>query len=397
MATHYCLDTNSLLDSPELIPGLLQAGHSVSIPLHVVLELDALKKKAHLRERVADTVAQLHDNFENIEFLTDTETGKSGLYKSTVDLTIIKELESKRPYSPVLVTSDRIMSLLARIEGVASEAPEKCGDVDLSPSERHTGFVDSGCQIYPNSFTWESGRPVYHRAKGEAKVIAYENEVWKLAPKNVYQNLAMELLLDEAVDLVTLQSPAGFGKTMCALAAGLFLTLEEKRYDKIYVIKATKEVDESLGFLPGDIKDKISPYFSYLDDLILKLHETRPANRIFKDVKDPSKGLDPKKFDTVPLQYLRGKNIENAFVIIDEAQNISRHGIRTVLTRMGNNVKCVCLGDVRQIDNENLNSHDNGLSWVVKKCLGANNYAHLVMKGQKSRGPITDLVLQNNL
>lgn len=394
MQIDYCLDTNSLINNPEIINELLNQDSKVTIPLHVILELDKLKKKQALTDRVAEIVSSLHSNFERISFLAYHSSDTTELYSSCVDLTILEEASCELARPRTIVTSDGIMQLLARIKKLDFVSPDITGVTHQSPSEKHTGFVSGDGKELANSFSWVEGKPVFNKANGDRKLVSYDNEVWKLSPKNVYQNLAMELLLEPSIDLVTLQSPAGFGKTMCALAAGLYLTLEKKLYDKIYVVKSTTEVDDSLGFLPGAIEDKIHPYFAYLDPLIRKLHSLRPANRIFKAPDDPSRGYDPKKFETLPLQYLRGMNIENAFVIIDETQNVSRHGIRTALTRLGNNVKCVCLGDVRQIDNENLNAYDNGLSWIVKKCLGAPNYAHLVMKGQKSRGPITDLILQ---
>ena len=90
-------------------------------------------------------------------------------------------------------------------------------------------------------------------------------------------------------------------------------------------------------------------------------------------------------------------NIENAFVVIDEAQNLARSEVRALLTRMGEGVKCFCLGDTRQVDNPYLNESNNGLNWVVKKLKGYKNYAHMVLKGEKSRGPITDIVLKSKL
>lgn len=393
----FCLDTNSLLDDPCIIEKLLkQDGVQVKIPYHVILELDKLKSKSHLRDRITDIVKSIEENYENIGVLKSPDTYDTPLFTGTVDTTIINEIKECGSKEFTLISNDRIMRLLARIDGINSIGTHVV-ETGQSISEKNTGFFTDPANPIINGFMWVDGKPVYYKADGTQKCISYQNEVWKLEPRSVYQNLAMELLLDQKIDLLTLQSPAGYGKTLCALAAAFYLTFEKKLFDKIYIVKATQEVDASLGFLPGTLEDKIKPYFSYLDDLVLKLHELRPVNRIFNNPKEPAQGYDRKKFETVPIQFLRGKNIDNAFVIIDETQNISRHGVRTLLTRMGENVKCTCLGDVRQIDNENLNSHDNGLTWIVKKCLGAHNFAHFVMKGQRSRGPITDLVLATEL
>lgn len=107
--------------------------------------------------------------------------------------------------------------------------------------------------------------------------------------------------------------------------------------------------------------------------------------------------LNPKKVEILPLGFVRGMNIENAFVIIDETQNLSRYEVRTLLSRMGEQVKCVCIGDTRQVDNPHLNESNNGLNWIVKKCKGLNGYAHMVLKGDKSRGPITDMIIKSRL
>jgi predicted ribonuclease YlaK len=107
--------------------------------------------------------------------------------------------------------------------------------------------------------------------------------------------------------------------------------------------------------------------------------------------------IQSKTFEILPLAYIRGMNIENAVVIIDEMQNMSRAECRALLSRLGEGVKCICLGDIHQVDNPYLNQENNGLNWIVKKFKGSNIYSHLVLKGDKSRGPITDLVINSGL
>lgn len=118
----------------------------------------------------------------------------------------------------------------------------------------------------------------------------------------------------------------------------------QHRYRKIFIIRPTTIIGEELGFLPGDLEEKIEPYFRPIRDLIMKLHEIRPCNRIFTD-GDPKKGIDRDYLEFLPITYLRGMNLENAIVIIDEAQNLSRLEMRTVLSRMGENVRCILTGD----------------------------------------------------
>ena len=218
-----------------------------------------------------------------------------------------------------------------------------------------------------------------------------------MLPRTVYQNLALELMTSEEIPIVSIQSEAGYGKSHLALASALYLTLEKKRFNKIYVVKPMIEIGQKLGFLPGSLREKMEPYNKYISDLVLKLHGVRPANKLFLDAQAYPPLYDPKRFELLPLAYIRGMNIENAVIIVDEMQNLSRSECRSLLSRMGENVKCICLGDTRQIDNPYLNRDNNGLNWVVKKFKGNRLYAHLVLKGEKSRGPITDLVIRTGL
>ena len=163
------------------------------------------------------------------------------------------------------------------------------------------------------------------------------------------------------------------------------------------MVKPLVEIGAKMGYLPGDVEEKMGPYMRYITDLLLKLHELRPANRIFQDPQADTLKLNPKRFIIQPIAFIRGMNMENCIVIVDEMQNLSRGETRALLTRMGEGVKCFCLGDTRQVDNPYLNESNNGLNWVVKKLKGYKNYAHMVLKGEKSRGPITDIVLKSKL
>lgn len=218
-----------------------------------------------------------------------------------------------------------------------------------------------------------------------------------MTPRNIFQNLALELMTHPDIDLVSVQSEAGYGKSYLALAAALYLVLEHKSHHKIFVIKPTIEIGQKLGYLPGKLEEKMEPYARYIADLAAKLHRLRPANKLFMDSDVYPPQFNSKVFEILPLAYIRGMNIENAVVIIDEMQNMSRSECRALLTRMGEGVKCFCLGDTRQVDNPYLNQENNGLNWVVKKFKGSKNYSHIVLKGEKSRGPITDMVIATGL
>ncbi len=392
MKKFYVLDTNALLEDPNCIR-ILRNGqeNTVGIPFHVILELNKLKKEPRVKHLVAKAIDSIRDNIEVIKLIRN---GEEALIPN-VDLQILKEIKGVKPENPILVTNDRILQLLAQLNGVESQEFRSSHPFE-SESQQCTGVVKEGEEKYANCFEWQDGKPLFHGPDGP-KVIEYEHEIWKVHPRNVYQNLAFELLMHERIDLVTLQSEAGYGKTYLALAAALCLVLELKRYDKIYVLKPLIEIGSRMGYLPGDVAEKLDPYLRYLHGLTSKLHAIRPANRIFAEPGENGMRYDPTKFEILPLAFIRGMNIEDAVVIIDETQNLSRSEIRAVLTRMGENVKCFCLGDTRQVDNPYLNESNNALNWIVRTMRGTPNYAHLVLKGSKSRGPICDAVLKAGL
>jgi PhoH-like ATPase len=158
------------------------------------------------------------------------------------------------------------------------------------------------------------------------------------------------------IHIVSVQSNAGYGKSFLALAAALALVLEKKIYDKIYAVKPMIEIGQKMGYLPGGVDEKMEPYTRYISDLVRKLHRMLPANRIFLDPEGIPPRYNPKRFELLPLTYVRGMNIENAVVIVDEIQNMSRTECRSLLSRMGEGVKCICLGDVHQVDNPYLST-----------------------------------------
>jgi len=392
---NYVLDTNVLIENPSCIISLKNGSdNAIYIPYHVLMELEHLKNTPKLRHIVSKVIQLLLDNKDSIKFIGNT--GAVSPYTEIVDNFILREIEAAKDIeNPILVTNDRILRLQADLRGIKSEELRDSKPFE-SESQQFTGFVDEADPPVPNSFFWHDGRPVMRAPLGD-KIIGYNNEIWNVKPRTVYQNLAFELMLAEHVDLISIQSEAGFGKTHLALASALYLILEKKLFDKIYILKPTIEIGAKLGFLPGDIKEKLEPYTKYVFDLLQKLHKLRSANKIFVNPNDDTPRYNNKKFEVLPLAYVRGMNIENAFVIIDETQNLSRAEVRSVLTRMGEGVKCVCLGDTSQVDNPYLNESNNGLNWIVRKFKGLPNYAHIVLKGDKSRGPITDMALKTKL
>ena len=392
---NYVVDTNVLLDDPNALFKLRNGNENkVFIPFHVLLELNKFKKDPRLGHIVAKVIHHLSEHPEDFQILRTDKVAPP--FSQQVDSHILSEIQSSGLGKPILVTNDRILQLQASLQGILSEN-YKDSVPFKSEAEYVTGFVEERSNVFTNCFMWnETGKPVFFGNHGE-KIIDYQHKIWNITPRNVYQNLALELMTDDAIHIVSMQSEAGYGKSFLALATALYLMLEKKNYEKIYVVKPMIEIGQKMGYLPGGVEDKMGPYTRYILDLILKLHKMRPANRIFLDTEQNPPQLNPARFELLPLTYIRGMNIENAVVIVDEIQNMSRSECRALLSRMGEGVKCFCLGDTRQVDHPYLNAENNGLNWIVNKFKGQRLYAHLVLKGEKSRGPITDLVIKAGL
>ncbi len=392
---NYVIDTNVLLDDPMSLFKLRNGNENqIFIPYHVLLELDKLKKKPRLCAIVSQIIQLLTDHPDQFTLLHSTSAAE--ILSNDVDTYILKEIQDCGIKEPILVTNDKILQLQAGMRGIKSELYN--GTLPFKPeAEMYTGFVDSPQSVIANCFMWnEERKPVFFRPSGE-KVIDYQHRIWNVTPRNVYQNLALELMTDPDIHLATFQSEAGYGKSFLALATAFYLTLQLKTHQKIYIVKPMIEIGKMLGYLPGKIMEKMEPYTRYVTDLVLKLHELRPANRIFTNSEMPSPQFNSNRFELLPLAYIRGMNIENSVVVIDEMQNLTRNECRSLLSRMGEGVKCICLGDIHQVDNPALDMENNGLNWVVNKFKGNKIYAHMVLKGDKSRGPITDLVIRSGL
>ena len=394
MKKNYILDTNVLLENEKCIE-ILRNGdeNNIFIPATVIEELDKLKGNKRKRHQVTRAVEALREHAEHITVISN------GVKHESPDNYILKEILANIDKIPdaIFVTNDNLLRFKAQKQDIISEE-FKDSNPFQSESQRYTGFVDveSGEMMEKNCFYWKDGRLYFNNKYGD-EVLVEDREVWKVAPRSQYQKAAMELILNDDIDLVTIQSEAGFGKTFIALAAAFDQVFEKKNYKKIFVFKANIEIGNELGFLPGDVNEKMYPYFRPIQDLMEKLHDLRIANGAWEDPQSMKLELNRRKIEMLPINFLRGMNVDDAIVLIDEVQNLSRDELRTVLSRMGENVKVICTGDVRQIDNMHLNQDNNGLNWLVRLLKGQDNYGHVVLGGNKSRGPIADLIRESGL
>lgn len=395
----FCLETSVLIENPKCIE-ILRNGdeNDIYIASEVINEIDGLKKNSkvsHIVREVVDELLKFQDYITIIGSITDYKKNDNRILDEVNEYVKLNSSKIIMPF--IFVTNDKLLALKARKLNIETQ-DFKQSNPYKSESEQYTGFINLQDPMIYNSFTWNEGKLHYNISEKENKLLNYQNNIWTLEPKTPYQNAAFELLLNPDIDLITIQSSAGFGKSLISLASALYWTQQLKKFKKIFVFKHHVDVgDEKLGYLPGSIDEKVEPYIRSIYDLIIKLHEKRPCNKLFIDPKSKELELNKRFIEFLPLNYIRGMNIDNSYVIIDEAQNLSRENVRTILSRMGENVRVVCTGDVDQIDCQYLNKSNNGMNWICSKMKNRKNYAHIVLKGKNSRGPIADMVRESGL
>jgi PhoH-like ATPase len=204
--------------------------------------------------------------------------------------------------------------------------------------------------------------------------------MWGVHPRNKEQSFAFDLLFDDEIPLVSLIGKAGSGKTLMAIAAGLEQGLGGKgdQYRRIIISRPVQPLGKDIGFLPGTMEEKMLPWLKPIQDNIRHLMgDDRTMLEAY---------VEKGKIEVEALTYIRGRSISNAFVIIDEAQNLTAHEVKTIITRIGENTKIVLTGDIEQIDNVYTNETSNGLTYAVEKFKESELAGHITFrKGERSK------------
>jgi len=244
-----------------------------------------------------------------------------------------------------------------------------------------------GISLYPNQYVilkvYRSSQSAIARYDKERDSLLplrpLFSSIWGVTPRNVQQKIALDLLLDKEVPLVTITGRAGTGKTLLALAAGLHLTQEEGAYQKLLIARPVVPLGRDLGYLPGNKEEKLRPWMQPIYDNLEFLFSQRKGT-----LEEVLAGL--KNVEIEALTYIRGRTLPHQYIIIDEAQNLTRHEVKTIVSRVGENSKIVLLGDPEQIDHPYLDSRTNGLTYLVEKFKDQPLAGHVhLIKGERSR------------
>lgn len=444
---NYVLDTNVLLHDPNCINNF--KGNNVILPMVVLEEIDSLKSKdglcgcqarqaaRELSKMVEGRAQQSIQNgielpkniilrvelngYHNMTEFTDELDLKKNDNRILLTTLSIKKRESEIP--TILVSKDICMRLKAESFGIEAEDYEtdRIALDDLYQgyttatisSEDIDKIYDTGLscpkklKLFSNQFLLahakdDPARSVVARFDGERLVpLQYENRsAWGLTPLNLEQKMAFELMMDDKVKFVSVTGGAGSGKTILATAVALEKVVEQHAYRKIVFVRPVVPAGDDIGFLPGNEEEKLRPWMGSFYDAIENLmycgRNRKPRKNGSEDNISVDAIIDNLKctgvIDMKTFTYMRGRTLTDAIVIVDEAQETTPHIAKLMLTRAGQNSKFIFIGDPidNQIDNTLVDSHSNGLVYLVEKLKESTLTGHVTLS-QVERSPLAKL------
>lgn len=410
MKKTFVLDTNVLLTDPNSIFNF--EDNDIVIPIGVIEELDKFKKDMSETGRNAREFSRILDRLRDKGILSqglplNDRGGTLTVYinkatlptslEDTVDNQLIAVATHLQTYEvpSVLVTNDANVRIKADAFGVRAESYES-DRVDMSEfhsgprkilldNDQETEFQLKG-QIAADNLNCNQYVAVkgplldtygqFDNSRGIIREVPIAKEVWGIKARNAEQNIALDALLNDNIKLVTLSGGAGTGKTLMAIAAGLSKVADTFTYHKLLVARPIFPLGKDIGFLPGDLNEKLNPWMQPIyDNLELLLGNQSNREEL------AAQGM----LQVEPLTYIRGRSLPNVFFIVDEAQNLTPHEVKTILTRAGDNTKIILTGDPGQIDNPYLDASSNGLTYVIDRFKNEPLAAHVqLIKGERS-------------
>ena len=426
----YVLDTNVLLHDPNAIFSFQD--NDLVIPFVVIEEVDGQKRRQDEVGRHARLVANQLDRLRALGKLSEGVPLRGGgslrvqlkhespqhlpedLDPHKPDNQVIAltlQLKEEHPSTPVILVSKDInvrvkadaLNLAAQDyetdKVVVNEDDLYSGmtTLEVTPEEiddfyKSSVFAPGNGHLFCNQFVhFKSLNGTNQTALGrfdaeKQQILALtpiKKEIWGIQPKNLGQRLAFDILLDDRIALVTMTGRAGTGKTLLALAAGLHKVLDQHRYRRLLVTRPVIPMGKDVGFLPGDKDEKLRPWmqpiYDNLEYLMGGMYKEQTAADMLRHIQD--KGI----FEVEALTYIRGRSIPQQFIIVDEAQNLTPHEVKTIVSRAGEGTKIVLTGDPNQIDHPYLDFRSNGLCYAVEKFKGNPIAGHVTLtKGQRS-------------
>lgn len=432
MSKIYVLDTNVLLQDPNSIFSFQD--NEVVIPAVVLEEVDSKKRymdevgrNARQVSKLIDSLRELgslhekillenggqirielnHRSFHELQDIFVEKTNDNRILAVAKNLSM-EELQKEDGRPVILVSKDTLVRVKADALGLQAE--DFLSDRVVEVDHIYKGFLDlyinsdnlnrfyekselllseiTNHPFYPNQFIVmkdalggsASAIGIVDKSGKKVKRLVFnQDHVWGIKPRNVQQTMAMELLLRNDIPLITLVGKAGTGKTLLALAAGLFQTEDLGTYKKLLVARPIVPVGKDIGFLPGEKEEKLRPWMQPIYDNLEFLFNTKKPGEL--DAILAGMG----SIEVEALTYIRGRSIPDQFIIIDEAQNLTKHEVKTILTRVGDRSKIVLMGDPEQIDHPYLDEYNNGLTYVVEKFKEQQIAGHVrLVKGERS-------------
>ncbi len=430
MRKNFVLDTNILLHNPEPIFGF--ADNAVWIPIVVIEEIDTFKKDGSELGRNAREVARHMDALRKLGQLDEGVPMESGgllhvlmterklpegfhLEHRADDriLAVALEVKDRRPEEQVvLITLDTNLRIRANVLGLeaedydtrriaiedvyatvrtlevlAGDVPRfyQDGSLPLTPPVDEVPWYENEYVMVKDDRSTALARVKKDEGRVEA-LFPFKAPMWGIKPRNREQHFALDACLREDIHVVCLIGKAGTGKTLMALAAGLHLVAEAEKYKRLLVSRPIFPMGRDIGYLPGTIESKLKPWMQPIHDNVEFLFQQNSSAKGKKAGHAVDEMVRAGVMEIEPLTYIRGRSIANQFMIVDEAQNLTPHEIKTILTRAGDGTKIVFTGDPFQIDNPYVDSISNGLTYLIDRFRGEKIAASITLrKGERSK------------